>query len=223
MKIAEDELRMIEAASALPIPVVMVSILGRPQQIKSISENVPAIVWAYLPGSEGAKAIVDVLFGDYNPSGKLPISFPKYANQVPIVYNARRYTSPEINTDYDPLFPFGFGLSYTTFEYSNLVVPTETKKGQGITVSVDVSNTGQVDGSEVVQVYLTDVYASVTRPLSSLTSYQKVFLPAQSTKTVTFYLSPTDLSIYDVYLNLIEEPRSIELHINNLSKTFTIL
>jgi len=216
MQLAENEKDTLMASFETGLPVVMVSLLGRPQNVSWAHDNVSSILWAYLPGTEGADAIAEVLFGVYNPSGRLPLSFPQDASQIPVVYNAHTYDSAEISTKYEPLYPFGFGLSYTEFEYSDLQVPKEIKTGEFLDVSVKVKNIGKEAGCEIVQLYLKDIYASVTPPLKSLKSFTRVSLKPGEEKTVSLKLGPSQLSLYDEYLNFIEDPREIEVQIGNL-------
>ena len=220
--IEEDELNLLKAANRTNIDVVMVSLLGRPQKLKWQAKNIPAILWAYYPGSEGSKPLVDILFGDVNPSGKTPMTFPVNANQIPIVYNARRYDSFDISTKYEPLYPFGHGLSYTTFEYSDIQTSNNVKLGEEVIVSINVTNTGNVEGTEVVQLYLVDQFASVTRPMKSLKGFKRVSLKPQETKQVSMILGKHELSIYNEYLEYVEEAREIEVQIGNQSTLITI-
>lgn len=223
LAIEKEEMDLLKAAKATNLPLVMVSVIGRPVNMIWANDNVEAILWAYLPGSFGADAIADCLFGDYNPSGKLPISFPKDGNQIPVVYNARRYTSGAISTKYEPLYPFGYGLSYTEFEYMNLQVPEKIKLNENCHVSLAVKNIGNLAGEEIVQLYLQDQYASVTRPLKSLKGFKKINLQPNEQKTVSFILTKEDLSLYDEDLNFIEEKRMIEIQIGNLNKIIELV
>ncbi|MFT5484541.1 MAG: beta-glucosidase, partial [Halieaceae bacterium] len=223
LKLEEGETAMLEAASATGLPVVMLSLLGRPLDICWAAENIAAILWAYSPGTEGAAAIAEVLFGDFNPCGKLPISFPRNASQIPVVYNARNYQSDEINTRYDPLYPFGHGLSYTRFEYSELQVPATVAVGQGLDLTVGVKNVGEVDGCEVVQIYLRDVYASVSRPLKSLKAFARVELKPGEMQTLHLSLTPRQLSLYNEDLDFVEEPREIDVLVGDQTSRFTLI
>ena len=223
LAIEKEELDLLKAAKETNLPLVMVSVIGRPVNMNWPQENLSSILWAYLPGTFGAEAIADCLFGDYNPSGKLPISFPKDGNQIPVVYNARRYTSAEIYTKYDPLYPFGYGLSYTEFEYSNLQVLDQVKLGDDCLISLDVKNIGNFAGDEVVQLYLQDQYASVTRPIKSLKGFKKIQLQPNETISVTFKLTEDDLSLYDEDLLWVEEKRKIEIQIGSLKKIIEII
>ena len=223
LHIEDDEFALLKSAKNTDIPVVMVSILGRPMKLVWMEENLPAILWAYYPGTEGAFPVAQTIFGDHCPSGKTAISFPKDGNQIPILYNARRYQSWEVRTKYDPLYPFGYGLSYTSFQYTDLVVPSQTKTGQGIDVQITVKNTGEIAGDEVVQVYLEDLYASVTRPLKSLKGHQKIHLEPSEEKTITIHLDSRALSLFNENLEFLQETRSIIVHVENLSAEFEIL
>jgi len=223
MQLEEQESNTLMASFETGIPVVMVSLLGRPQNVSWAHDNIPSILWAYLPGTEGAEAIAEILFGAYNPSGRLPLSFPQDSSQIPVVYNARIYDSEEISTKYEPLYHFGFGLSYSQFEYSDLQVHKEIKTGQHLDVSIKVKNIGKVAGSEVVMLYLKDMYSSVTPPLKSLKSFARVSLEPGEEKTVFLKLGPAQLSLYDEDLNFIEEPREIEVQIGNQFEKFMIL
>ena len=167
--------------------------------------------------------IAETLFGDVNPSGRLPVSFPRDGSHVPVVYNARSYQSDEISTRYDPLYEFGFGLSYTEFEYSGLKVQDEVKVGKNLEVAVTVTNTGKRAGDDVVQLYLRDQYATVTRPLKSLQAFARVSLEAGESKTVILTLSPRELSLYNEDLDFVEEPRTIDVLIGDQEAEFRIV
>lgn len=219
----EAEGDILEASVATGIPVVMVSVIGRPLNMSWADEHVAALLWAYLPGTEGAAPIAEILFGDANPSGRLPISFPRDGSHVPVVYNARSYVSHEIKTRYDPLYAFGHGLSYTAFEYRDLQVPGRIRVGEDLEVSVTVTNVGGRAGDDVVQLYLRDQYATVTRPLKSLQAFARVSLQAGASETVILRLSPRELSLYDEDLERVEEPRAIDVVVGDLVREFTIV
>lgn len=218
----EAENDILRASVATGIPVVMVSVVGRPLNVSWADANVDALLWAYLPGTEGAAPIAEILFGDANPSGRLPISFPRDASHVPVVYNARSYLSDEISTRYDPLYEFGYGLSYTEFTYSDLQMPSEIKVGDDLQVSVTVKNTGKRDGAHVVQLFLRDKFATVTRPLKSLQGFARVTLKSGQSETITLRLSPRELSLYDEEFNFVMEARTIDLLIGKLVGQFSI-
>jgi beta-glucosidase len=194
-------------------PVVVLLINSAPLSINYIAENVPAILEGFYLGQETGIAVADVLFGDANPAGKLAVSFPRSVGQLPIYYNhkptARRgylYTSKE------PLFPFGFGLSYTTFSYSNLKVSPEkiTPDGQA-TVSVTIKNTGNRAGDEIVQLYIRDLVSSVTRPVMELKDFKRISLAPGESKTVSFTITPDKLSFLDLNMQRVVEPGVFEI------------
>lgn len=180
-------------------PVVCVLLNGRPLSINWINDNIPAIVEAWFPGEAGGKAVADVLFGNYNPAGRLPITVPKSVGQLPIYYNQKpsaihRY----VKESEKPLYPFGYGLSYTTFKYSNLKLSAQNiKNDESVVVSVDVTNTGDYDGEEVVQLYINDIYSSVTTPRKTLKGFKRLMIEKGETKEVTFNLTPEELAIWD--------------------------
>lgn len=213
-------------------PLVLVLFTGRPLAIKWEQENVPAILNVWFGGSEAGYAITDVLFGDVNPSGKLSTTFPQHVGQVPIFYNHKntgrplpegkwfqKFVSNYLDVSNDPLYPFGFGLSYTTFTYDDLKLSSNSLKGnQTLTASVAVTNTGKYDGAEVVQLYIRDVVGSVTRPVKELKGFQKVFLKAGETKTVQFAITPNDLKFYNYDLKYDWEAGDFEIMIGANSK-----
>ena len=187
-------------------PVVVVLMNGRPLTISKLTEQVPAIVEGWFLGTETGNAIADVLLGKYNPSGKLTMSFPRNVGQIPVFYNYRqsgrpgtdkltKWTNRFIDSPVSPLYPFGYGLSYTTFSYSApRVSQKEFSTNEILKVSVDVTNTGQYDGEETIQLYIRDVIASVTRPVKELKGFKKIFLRKGETRTVGFELRAEDLS-----------------------------
>jgi len=193
-------------------PIVVVLMNGRPLTINWISENIPAILETWFLGIQSGNAIADVLFGDYNPSGKLTTTFPRYVGQVPLYYNHKNtgrphnkndfYTSYYFDIDNSPLYPFGYGLSYTTFEYSNLSLSSDRIKKDGtITVTVNVKNSGKYEGEEIVQLYIRDLVGSVTRPVKELKDFKKILLKPHETKTVHFLITPDKLMFYDINMN----------------------
>jgi beta-glucosidase len=198
-------------------PVIVVLMNGRPLTINWIAENIPAVVEAWFLGDQTGNAIAEVLFGDYNPSGKLPVTFPRTTGQIPIYYYQKstgrpfeeddKYTSKYLDSPNTPLYPFGYGLSYTRFNYKNISVnKTKIDKTDSLTVSVDVTNTGKFEGDEVVQLYIQDVVASVTRPVKELKGFQKINLKSGETRTVAFNVTPDMLSFLDKDLKRIVEP-----------------
>jgi len=194
---------LLKAVVALGKPVVLVLLNGRPLSINWAAENVPAILEAWEPGSEGGHAVADILFGDVNPGGKLPVAFPRKGSHAPLYYARNLTHSPEGHPMYNPrywdglptpLYPFGFGLSYTTFSITNLkVAASQVKVGQSLSVSADVTNTGPVAGDEVVQLYLHQKWGSDSRPMRELKGFARITLQPGETKMVTFRLTPDEL------------------------------
>ena len=175
--------QLVEAVHATGTPVVVVLVSGRPQAVPWIAEHVPALVHAWLPGEEGANAIADVLFGDYNPGGKLPISVPRDVGQVPVFYGHKlsggrsHWKVDYVELSTKPLYPFGYGLSYTRFEYRNLRISAgEARADEQVTIQVDLANVGERAGDEIVQLYVRDVASSVTRPVKELKGFRRVTL-----------------------------------------------
>jgi len=191
--------KLVEEIHKTGKPVVVLLSNGRPLTIPWIDKNIPAVVETWFLGTQAGNAIADVLFGDYNPSGKLPMTFPYAMGQVPVFYSAKntgrprdannKYTSKYLDIPNDPLYPFGFGLSYTTFEYGEISLNNND-------FSIRVTNNGKVAGTETVQLYIRDMVGSVTRPLKELKGFQKVTLGAGEFKDVVFTLKPEDLSFF---------------------------
>ena len=213
-------------------PLVLVLFNGRPLTIKEESKTVPTILDVWFPGSEGGLAIADVLFGDVNPSGKLSSTFPQNVGQIPIFYNHKNTGRPLDNkegkfkkflTNYldernEPLYPFGYGLSYTTFDYGDLKLSSQEMNMDGsIEVSIDVTNSGNYDGKEVVQLYIRDLVGSVTRPVKELKGFQKIFLKKGETKTVTFAITADDLKFYNYDLDYVAEPGEFQVALSGSS------
>ena len=197
---------LLKAVVALGKPVVLVLLNGRPLSINWAAENVPAILEAWEPGSEGGHAVADILFGDVNPGGKLPVTFPRKGSHAPLYYARNLTHSPEDSPMYSPrywdgpptpLYPFGFGLSYTTFSITNLkVAAPQVKVGSSVTVTADVTNTGSVVGDEVVQLYIHQKAGSDSRPMRELKGFERLTLKPGETKTVTFHLGPAELGYW---------------------------
>lgn len=191
--------------AALPVPVTVVLMNGRPLTLERENQLADAILDVWYPGTEGGQAVAEVLFGDYNPSGKLTMTFPRNVGQVPIYYNMKntgrpihgdeKYTSRYLDVPNTPLYPFGFGLSYTTFQYSQPIVSSTTLTDSApITVSVTVTNTGAYDGEEVVQLYVQDLIGSVTRPVKELKGFRKLMIKKGESADVKFTLTAEDLA-----------------------------
>ncbi|MEP6550719.1 MAG: glycoside hydrolase family 3 N-terminal domain-containing protein, partial [Gemmatimonadales bacterium] len=214
-------LAVIQAARRSPggesKPVVAVLMNGRPLAVPELALEAPALLETWFLGSQHGNAVADVLFGDYNPGGKLPATFPRTTGQIPIYYNHRstgrpsdstqKYTSKYLDLPSSPLFPFGFGLSYTTFAYSNLrLSAARIRAADSLAVSVDVRNSGDRVGDEVVQLYIRDDVASVAEPVKSLKAFRRITLQPGETRTVTFKLGPDALSLYDRQMRRVVEP-----------------
>lgn len=206
-------------------PIILVLMSGRPNSIAWADANVDAIVEAWYPGTMGGHAIADVLYGDYNPSGKLPVTFPRTVGQVPIYYDMKntgrpikpddpnaKYVSRYLNTPNTPLYPFGYGLSYTSFTYSPVTLSGKSiKPGEPLTASVTVTNSGARDGEEVVQLYVRDLVGSVTRPVKELKGFRKLMLKKGETRTVSFTLTDADLAFTRADMSWGSEPGDFKL------------
>ena len=217
---------LVKAIQATGKPVVVLVNAGRPLIFNWTADNVPAIVYTWWLGTEAGNAIANVLFGDYNPSGKLPMTFPREVGQVPIYYNhfstgrpapnenATGYVSSYIDLKNSPKFPFGYGLSYTKFNYSGLKLSSaKIKSNETIKISFQLSNVGKVAGEEVVQLYLQDKFGSVVRPVLELKDFQKVKLNAGESKTIEFTIDKEKLSFYNNKIEWVAEPGDFEVMI----------
>jgi beta-glucosidase len=205
---------LIQAVAATGTPTVVVLIGGSAVTMQRWKEGAGAIVMAWYPGEAGGRAVADVLFGDVNPAGRLPITFPQYVGQVPLYYNHEPTGRGDSYVDMSgkPLFSFGHGLSYTTFEYSGAAVSDTTlAQGKTVTASVTVKNTGKVKGEEVVQLYLRRPVSSVTQPVQRLRGFRRIALEPGAEQIVEFSLMPDDFSLYDRYMHLVEEPGKVEI------------
>lgn len=206
---------LLESARRMDIPIVAVVFGGRPLNLTRVIDWADAVLFAWHPGITGGLGVADVLFGDVNPSGRLPITFPRSAGQIPLYYNHRptgrpmppnsRHHSRYIDSLDSPLFPFGFGLSYTTFEYANLRISQSAQKLE-ICVIAEVTNTGTRSGTTVAQCYVRDIVASVARPVRELKGFERIHLDAGETKTILFRLGPQELSYLDDDGNEVLEP-----------------
>ena len=215
---------LVQAVAAFGKPIVVVLVNGRPLAIPWIAENIPALVEAWLPGEEGGAAIADILFGDANPGGKLPMTFPRAVGQIPIFYSHKpsggrsQWHGDYVSLPTTPLFPFGHGLSYTQFEYSNLRIdPLRVEANKCVTISAEVKNVGAWAGDEVVQLYIRDEVASVPRPVKELKGFKRIQLVPGETCTVVFEMPIDQLGFYDEALQLVVEPGTIQVMIGSSS------
>ena len=211
-----DQMKLLKALKTTGKPLVVIYIEGRPMDKSWAAQFADALLTAYYPGQEGGTAIADVLFGDYNPAGRLPVSVPANIGQLPVYYNKK----PPMPHDYvemsaRPLYAFGFGLSYTTFKYDNLHIEQLGKTDFCITL--DVTNTGRYDGDEVVQLYLHDEFASTAQPLIQLKKFERIFIPQGETREVSFSLNADDLSIINADMKRVVEPGDFTIMIGSSS------
>jgi len=212
-------------------PIVAVLMNGRPLTVKWLNDNATAILETWFLGIRAGDAIADVLFGDVNPSGKLPVTFPRYVGQSPIYYNHKNtgrpydpknnYTSYYADFENTPLYPFGYGLSYTKFVYNNLKLSAKKiAKTESLKISVEVKNTGLYNGEEVVQLYIRDMVGSVTRPVKELKGFQKIFLKKDEVKKVEFELTEDDLKFYNLDMNFVSEPGMFKVFVGTNSAEY---
>lgn len=222
------QLQLAKAVQATGVPTVVVLMNGRPLALQWLHDNVPAILETWFAGIEAGAATADVLFGDYNPSAKLPVTFPRATGQIPIYYNHKntgrppdernKYTSKYLDIPWTPLYPFGHGLSYTTFTIGEPRLDKSTlRSGDSLQVNVDVANTGRSAGDEVVQLYLRDDVASVTRPVKELRRFRRLTLQPGQTQKVSFTLSANDLAFYDAVMKRVAEPGTFTVFVGNSS------
>ena len=231
--IPEPQERLLKALVSTGKPVILVVFTGRPLVLSWEDDNVDAILNAWFPGVEAGHAIADVLYGYTNPSAKIPVSFPRHVGQIPVFYNHKNTGRPAVSDDApyvrfksnyidlpnSPLYPFGFGLSYTTFEYGTMKMDADTIKGeQKINVSVEVTNTGLREGLETVQLYIQDVHGSVTRPVKELKGFEQIRLKPGETRRVTFVIDREKLKFYNHDLDYIAEPGDFQIMVGPNSR-----
>jgi beta-glucosidase len=207
---------LVQAVHSTGTPTVVVLVNGRPLATRWIAQHVPALIEAWLPGEKGGQAVAEVLFGDVNPSGHLSVTIPRHAGQLPVYYNMKKskrhwtrqgWGRAYVDLEPTPLYPFGFGLSYTQFEYGGLELSSKTiAPSQNLEVRVRVKNSGDRAGAEVVQLYVEDVISSVSTPVKELRGFAKVFLQPGETKSCAFQLTPDELALYDANLQRVVEP-----------------
>ncbi|HEY0762197.1 MAG TPA: glycoside hydrolase family 3 N-terminal domain-containing protein [Pyrinomonadaceae bacterium] len=222
------QMELVQAIHATGKPTIVVLVNGRPLSIGWIVNNTPAILESWMGGTESGNAIADILFGDVNPGAKLPVTFPRSVGQVPIYYNhmntgrppeaENRYTSKYYDLPWTPLYPFGYGLSYTTFKISNLQLSAPRINASGkVTVSVEVENTGRRAGDEVVQLYIRDVVATMTRPVKELKGFQRISLQPGEKKKVEFVLGPEHLGFWNREMRYVVEPGEFRVMVGSNS------
>lgn len=228
LALPDNQKLLVETAILTGKPVVLVLTEGRPLFITEFVPSVKGIVMTYWSGKKTAEALADILWGDHNPSGRLPFSYPKSMGEI-VMYDRkgteekREILNENVSWDgYDPLFPFGHGLSYTGFAYKNLTVSNKIlQAGQTITVTVEITNTGKLDGKHAVELYSRDLYASITPSVRRLRAFTKIFLKAGETKTVSFTISPADLAFVNAALKTVTEPGDFELYTGDQKTTIT--
>jgi len=232
IRIPESQRRLLDALVKTGKPVVALVFSGRPLELSWESKHIPSILHVWFPGSEAGYAIADVVFGDVNPSGKLTSTFPQHVGQIPIFYNHKmtgrpqdpnkwftKFKSNYLDVNNEPLYPFGYGLSYTKFEYGKpRLNKTSISSNETIEVSVDITNTGSRAGEEVVQLYIRDVVGSVSRPVKELKGFQKLNFEAGEKKTVTFKIGINDLKFYNANLEFVAEPGEFHVMVGPNSK-----
>jgi beta-glucosidase len=226
LALPDEQIALAKAAAATGKPVILVLTEGRPRFITNIEPSMKGILMAYWSGKKTAEAIADVLFGDYNPNGLLPFSYPRSMGEI-VLYDrkptedVREVFNDNKNSGYDPLFAFGTGLSYTTFEYGNLQLSSATLTGNAkLTVSITVKNTGNREGKHTVELYTRDMYASITPNMQRLRAFQKISLKAGETKTVSFSLDKNDLAFVNAQLKTVTEPGEFEVMIGDKKAKF---
>ncbi|MDZ7357605.1 MAG: beta-glucosidase BglX [candidate division KSB1 bacterium] len=222
-----DQEQLVKAVFATGTPTIVVLMNGRPLTIPWIAEHIPAIIEAWQLGVESGNAIADVLFGDYNPGGKLPVTFPRSVGQIPIFYNhknsgrppaSEKYSSRYLDLPVTPQFPFGFGLSYTQFKFSNLQIRIEgAGRDSQVNAGIEVENVGKRSGDEVVQLYIRDLVGSLARPVKELKRFQRIHLQPGEKKLIEFQLSANELGFHNQNLEYVVEPGAFKIWIGNSS------
>jgi len=223
----ENQQALAKAAALTGKPIILVLTEGRPRFISNIEPFAKGILMTYWSGKKTAEAIADVLFGDYNPNGLLPFSYPRSMGEI-VLYDrkhtedVREVFNDDIQTGYNPLYPFGHGLSYTSFEYGDIKLSTTNLKAdEKITVTLTVKNTGKMDGKHTVELYTHDLYASITPNMKRLRAYQKILLKVGETQTVTFTIDKNDLAFVNAQLKTVTEPGDFEIIIGKQKVKFT--
>jgi beta-glucosidase len=215
------QLELVQAIYAVGKPTIVVLLNGRPMSINWVNKYIPGIIEGWFPGAQGGTAIAEVLFGDYNPSGKLTMTFPKTVGQIPFNFPTKPSAQweGEKSRVNGALYYFGYGLSYTTFSYKNLIITPKQQKITGsVTVSVEVQNTGAREGTEIVQLYTRDVVSSVTTYEKNLRGFQRVSLKPGETKSISFTLTPADLSLWNREMKFVVEPGMFRVMVGSSSE-----
>lgn len=232
IKLPDSQLKLIDAIHKLGRPIVTVLFNGRPLDLHDVINKTDAILEAWFPGTEGGNAIADLLYGDINPSGKLSMSFPYSVGQVPVYYNhymtgrpkdapdaQEKYVSQYLDIPNEPLFPFGYGLSYTTFSYQNMTLSSDTiTPDEKLQVSITIKNTGTVPGEEIVQLYIRDLVGEVVRPIKELKGFKKIYLEPGEEKVVIFEITEKQLRYYHSDLNYDSDAGKFEVYIGPNSR-----
>jgi beta-glucosidase len=211
-----------DAVSKAGKPMIVLIFGGKPFAIPRVYEKAKSVFYCWYLGQETGTAIADVLFGDYNPGGKLPITIPRSVGHLPAFYNHKpQQMGHYVLDDESPLYSFGFGLSYTTFQYRNVMLQKDTiSRDECCTVAVDVTNTGNMAGDEIVQMYIRDLYSSVTRPVRELKDFRRIHLQSGETKKVELTITPEKLSFYDIQKNYTVEPGDFEIMVGTSSEEY---
>jgi len=221
IKLVGKQLDLVKSIQKSGTPVIVVLVNGRPLGTTWIDENCAAVIETWEPGMKGGEALAEILFGEVNPSGRLPITIPRNVGQLQMIYNHKptQYYRKYYGDTIEPLYPFGFGLSYTKFEYSDLKLSsTEIAITDDVKVSVNVKNTGKIPGDEIVQLYIRDEYSSVTRPVKELKDFQRISLKPGEGKTVEFTITPEKLSFYNVAMKKVVEPGTFQIMVGSSSR-----
>jgi beta-glucosidase len=218
------QLELVQAVVGTGTPTVVVLVNGRPQSVSWIAEHVPALLEAFHPGMLGGQAVAEALFGTINPGGRLPYTVPRNVGQLRAIYNHRPadYFRRYRLTPNEPLYPFGHGLSYTTFAYRDLTMPSTVPSGDNVSVQVTVTNTGTRAGDEVILVYLRDLYSSVTTPVKQLVAFKRIHLEPGKEQTVSLAIQADQLALYNLDMQRVIEPGEFEVYVGDTSATFEV-
>jgi beta-glucosidase len=230
LTLSGNQINLAKALAETGKPMILVLNQGRPRIIREIEPLMSAVVNAYLPGNYGGLAVADVIFGDYNPGGKLPFTYPMYANSLftydhkPSEHQEKMVGVYDYESDFVVQYPFGFGMSYTTFDYSNLRLSSQNLASGGeLEIMVDVENSGSLAGYEVIKLYTSAHFTSVTPDVKRLRRFSKVFLEPGEKKTVVFTITPEDISFINAQNERVNEPGAYDILIRELSTTFNLV